>query len=519
MANQTTAKTNLIFLPLILLSIFFVITYAFLYWLFYIQLNLIPLKVDIVQYWIPAGLSFISILLFIRPRVHLLKLDKDNGRIRGLYYIVGSAVFCVPAVITLTYLDSATGKLTILNSIEEISQKPATKYYSLNSYVLNKDKIGIESGITYSGKNNQYLNFDIYVVIPFTAGLADTLRSPHAFLSVKYHKHVSSNISDFERKYDWERFWEKSFKSFDEESIHFRYLERIANTEDRDNFVVAAENSGLYKRKSAIVILKYIDEPFEERNGNKLGYIFLSFGIGAFIWFIMIVIPGLHEQKAISFTSTNKSYLIRELTAAYSILKPRHGFIATPALIALNVLIFIIMVLKGFGFVQFLTRDLIPMGALYEPGIQKGEWWRLITGMFLHDGILHLLMNMVSLYLAGIFLESYLGTKRFFFAYLLSGIAAGLISLWWHDKPVVAVGASGAIFGLYGILLSMIVFNRFDISLKKFMLVLLACTAGYSLLMGFLSKGVDNSAHLGGLAAGFIFGSLFTKRVGKEYNI
>lgn len=510
--SRTTIKTKLVFLPLVFLGVIFLIAYALLYWLFYIQLNLIPLKVDIVQYWIPIGLSLVSVFLLIRPRVHLLKLDENNGRIRGLYYMVAAAAFCVPSIFTLTYLDSATGKLTALNSIEEITQKPATKYYSLNSYILNKAQIGVESGTSYSGKNNQYLNLDIYVVLPFTAGLADTLRSPSAFLSIKYHKQISSKVSDFERKYEWERFWEKSFKSFDEEPIHFKYLERIASTEDKDNFVIAAENSGLYKPASSFVILKYIDEPFEERNGNKLGYIFLSFGIGAFVWFIMIIIPGIHEQKARNFASANKSYLMRELTDAYSVFKPTHGFIATPVLIALNVLIFIFMVLKGFGFIHFFSRDLIPMGALYEPGIQKGEWWRLITGMFLHGGILHLFMNMISLYLAGIFLENSLGTKRFFFAYLLSGIAAGLISLWWHDKPVVAVGASGAIFGLYGVLLSMIVFNKFEASLKKYMLILLACTAGYSLLMGFLSEGIDNSAHLGGLAAGFIFGFFFSGR-------
>ena len=154
---------------------------------------------------------------------------------------------------------------------------------------------------------------------------------------------------------------------------------------------------------------------------------------------------------------------------------------------------------------------LFPLGAIYEPAIQKGEWWRLITGMFLHGGIMHLVMNMVSLYLAGIFLERVLLTKRFIVGYLLSGIAAGLISLWWHDKPVVAVGASGAIFGLYGMLSALIAFKTFDASLNKFLLILLAFTAGYSLLMGFLSEGIDNSAHLGGLATGFILGILFVK--------
>ncbi|MEI9911039.1 MAG: rhomboid family intramembrane serine protease [Bacteroidota bacterium] len=175
------------------------------------------------------------------------------------------------------------------------------------------------------------------------------------------------------------------------------------------------------------------------------------------------------------------------------------------------------MVFKGLGFTAFYSRDLIPLGAIYEPAIQQGQWWRLITGMFLHGGIMHLFMNMVSLYLAGMLVELFINTKRFILVYLLSGIVAGLVSLWWHDKPVVAVGASGAIFGLYGVLLAMIIFKLFDASFNKFLLILLACTAGYSLVMGFLSRGIDNSAHLGGLIAGFIAG-IFLARMMKKQN-
>ena len=111
----------------------------------------------------------------------------------------------------------------------------------------------------------------------------------------------------------------------------------------------------------------------------------------------------------------------------------------------------------------------------------------------------------------GIFLEQYMGTKKFITAYIIAGIIAGLISLWWHDRPVIAVGASGAIFGLYGILLSFIICKVFDPTMNKVLLILLAGTAGYSLIMGVLSKGIDNSAHMGGLVAGFIIGFMYVK--------
>jgi membrane associated rhomboid family serine protease len=85
--------------------------------------------------------------------------------------------------------------------------------------------------------------------------------------------------------------------------------------------------------------------------------------------------------------------------------------------------------------------------------------------------------------------------------------------MWWHDKPVVAVGASGAIFGLYGMLLSLVISKVFDSSVNKVLLILLASTAGYSLLMGALSEGIDNSAHLGGLSAGLVIGHFYANRI------
>ena len=123
---------------------------------------------------------------------------------------------------------------------------------------------------------------------------------------------------------------------------------------------------------------------------------------------------------------------------------------------------------------------------------------------------------MFSLYLVGIFTEVSLGTKKFLLVYFLSGIVAGLISLAWHSSPVVAVGASGAIFGLFWVILAFAVFNKFDPGMRRTMFILFACTAGYSLLIGLVFRGIDNSAHLGGLITGFVLG--YFLRSNTKYN-
>ena len=172
-------KIKVAFFPLILLSILFIVVYLLLYWFLYIHLNIIYLKKDIVEYWMPIGIASILIVIFIRPRVHILKIDKNDGKIRTLYYLTGVAILVTPTTIGTNYLESATGKLTKLSALEQISDRSATKYYAVNTYVVSKSNIGIYNTATYSGKNNNYLNYDIHIAMPFESLLLTLRRHLH----------------------------------------------------------------------------------------------------------------------------------------------------------------------------------------------------------------------------------------------------------------------------------------------------------------------------------------------------
>ncbi len=517
--NHLKEKTRFVFLPLLILAVAFVIVYGLLYWLFYIKLGINNIKEDVVNYWIPVGLAFACVILFIRRRVHLLKLDADNGRIRGLYYMVASAVIVAPSIIMINYLDTATGKLSVLDDPRQIVNSKASKYYDLDGYVLDKGRIGIQTSKSYSGKRNQYVNHDIYIAIPVTSSLGDTVSPLSVFIGKKYHQQLSSKLSDEMQRIKWESFWDESFEKFDKDLIRFDYLKRMGNTETRDELMVAAAECNEYNLQRPFVILEPMMGPFNKRNGNKLGYFFLALAIGTIVWFLFVSIPGIHMAKVKKFASGNNVSVQTQFKNIYRDIRPRKGFIATPLLIGINVFVFAGMVLAGFGFVGFRVPDLIRAGAFFEPMVQKGDWWRFVSCMFLHGGFLHLLMNMISLGIAGLFLEHLIGTKKFTVAYFLSGIIASFVSMWWHDEYIVAVGASGAIFGLYGILLAFIICRIFDPFFNKFLLILLLCTAGFSLLVGILSEGIDNSAHIGGLLAGFVIGLFFSTSAKKQQTI
>ena len=188
--------------------------------------------------------------------------------------------------------------------------------------------------------------------------------------------------------------------------------------------------------------------------------------------------------------------------------------ICTVALIVINVAVFFILTMFGD------TEDAVFMlqhGAMYEPYIIEGhEYYRIFTCLFLHFGITHLLNNMVLLGALGWNLELEIGKVRFVIIYFASGIIGNIVSLFYDltlEQPAVSAGASGAIFGLMGALLYVVIANRGRLGRLsgRGMLVMVAL----SLYFGLTSTGVDNLAHIGGLVSGFLLSVLLYRR--KQY--
>lgn len=146
-------------------------------------------------------------------------------------------------------------------------------------------------------------------------------------------------------------------------------------------------------------------------------------------------------------------------------------------------------------------------GALIPAQVAQGEAWRLLFSMFLHSGIVHLGFNMLSLYFLGAFVEQEFGRGGFLALYLLSGISGGLAYLYFGGFNVPAVGASGAIFGLLGGVLGYAL-RRGTFSWQNLLIRQLLILLALNLYLGFSIANVSNTAHLGGLAGGFVFGWL-----------
>lgn len=158
-------------------------------------------------------------------------------------------------------------------------------------------------------------------------------------------------------------------------------------------------------------------------------------------------------------------------------------------------------------------------GALVPALVADGQYWRLLTSIFLHSGFVHLAFNMLALYFLGSLTEGGFGSWRFLALYVAGGLSGGLAYLYFGTFDQAAVGASGAIFGLLGSVLGFSL-RRGTFSRRNPLIMQLLFLLAINLYIGFAVPNVSNTAHLGGLAGGVLFGYLIapgrtsTKRLG-----
>jgi len=509
------SKLKLIYLPFLVMTISFIVIYSFLHWLLFIKTDTLSFKQSIVDFWLPFVLPWIPVLLWFRSRVNLLKLKTKNGDLPMLYFLVVALSMSIPTFIAQQFIETASGTLTKLENINQIAEHENTKYYTLKNYYIDKSNIGVFHSFDVSGKANQNFNMHLYVVMPILKSIQDTASaSCSAWLAIKYNEQIKNRLKAEEKEQKYKSFVRNSQQDFNNKKVdQFIYMDREGNTNDCDGYKEAIKKNKKYATPDNAPIFIGVGHPFEKRNGNKLAWVFGAYGIANGIWLIMLLIPKLNTSAVRRFEKGTPSKH-NEFKEFLDFVKPKEGFWVTPLLIYLNIFIFLIMAFVGLGFISFKGQDLLTWGANYRPLTTNGEWWRLLTSVFLHGGFIHLFSNMYALLFVGIFLEPLLGKIRYILVYVLTGIIASCASLWWHDATV-SVGASGAIFGLYGLFIALLLTKVFPSHLGKAFLLSVLLFIGYNLLMGIMG-GIDNAAHIGGLISGFIIGIILYPKLKKQ---
>jgi rhomboid protease GluP len=193
----------------------------------------------------------------------------------------------------------------------------------------------------------------------------------------------------------------------------------------------------------------------------------------------------------------------------------------TTVLLVINILMFGVSVVatlqagKGGGLSLLWALDgeaLYRLGALWKPAILSGEFYRLVTAMFLHAGLIHIGFNMMVLMDIGPVVEEVYGSARFLFLYTTTGIAGFILSAFtpFRPHPALGIGASGAILGLVGLMIA-ITTRRGGSAMQALRSRLISWVVSI-FVFGFIMSGVDNWAHGGGLLSGFLLGKVIADR-------
>lgn len=513
MNKNTAQKIQLLFIPFLYFSIGFCLVYTFLNWFLLIKLQLFSIKEIIVEFGIPALLPAIPVIFFFRRRLKILNLKKaKRGTYNDFYLFVLWLSIAGPTLIAQDYLKNSTGKLSQIDYVSQISKQEQTKYYKIKRFYLDKSTVGSHTSFDVSGRSND-LYMTLFVVVPIFDKKNDTTNSSCKYwLGIKYNDHISNRRNEREKQIRYEQFLDASQFEFNRKDLSdFVYLERVGNSDIGDGYKAALKNIKKYNTEGSVIFISN-NKPFESRQGDTFYWFIGTFLIGTIVWLIMILIPKCNETELRRFKNgTSKD---KDLKEFLDFIRPREGYFITPILIYINVLIYLIMVIAGLGFISFSGHDLLNFGGNFKPATINGQWWRLLTNIFLHAGLMHLLSNMFGLLFVGLFIEPVLGRTKFLALYLVTGILASCTSIWWHEATI-SIGASGAIFGLYGLFLGLLLTKVFPPDFSKVFLTTTLLFVSYNLIMG-LGSGIDNSAHIGGLLSGFVIGLILSQSLKRQ---
>lgn len=185
--------------------------------------------------------------------------------------------------------------------------------------------------------------------------------------------------------------------------------------------------------------------------------------------------------------------------------------------------IFIFLNILAFIITLFLGNYIYVRGALvYEYVVDYGEYYRIISSMFIHGGLQHILGNMLSLVFIGSIIESHIGHLSYLALYMGSGIAGNIVSLWYEHASGtswISYGASGAVFGIIGAFIIIAIRGKNTLRKGSTLLIRTGLFTVYSVYSSFADEGVNYAAHIGGLIFGVLFTTIIIVLSNKKINL
>ncbi|HNX65485.1 MAG TPA: rhomboid family intramembrane serine protease [Bacteroidales bacterium] len=497
-------KFRLIVLPFLATSIVFSALYTFLVWLLITGSGIVSLKENIFRYWIPLFLAFLIVYTVLLPRFRKLHIGTAMGSAAGLMFLVAVMATAAPAIFIQEYSRVSSGRITSLKNIKAIEFNAPTKYYTAESFYVDKRHPVTSFSQERTGSLGESVRLKILVSTPMVAVRADTLSGQcPAWMCLEYEKQVSSLISEEERIKIFNQFVEQCKNEYIKRDFKdAKYFRRADKGEENNRFAESISTNKYYRHDSENFLIP-VFEPFRERKGSLLLWILLSFVVAAAVLVVMILKTKPAEEALTEEPGTSNNSE-EDQESILDLLTPGGNYLVTPIIALVNTVIFVAMVCAGLGFLSFKPEDLVAWGANYQPYVTEGQWWRLISCIFTHGGFFDLIASIYALVFIGLLLEPKIGKLSFIIIYLISGVIGGCISVWVNSN-IVSGGSSAAIFGLYGVFIAFLIGKAFRSKIRDEIIISIIFYIGYNILYG-LNNGIFDFALVGGVLSGLLLG-------------
>ncbi|TNE79581.1 MAG: rhomboid family intramembrane serine protease [Bacteroidetes bacterium] len=474
--------------------------YNGLRWLLDIKWGILNLNEDLLNFWIPGILSALATYIWLWPRIKILAIRGSRDKGHFLYSLIMTLAIVIPVALSQDYLSKAFYKLNNCTTVESIPQLKDEKYFVVKQFRIAFGSVKTFITSRTSGRNNENLNFSYYYACPFQ-------RNGNIWYGVSFTETISNNYSDNYKEQVFHDFVKRSELAFQTMNFDkFRYLEKLPNSTERKGFLNAIKTDNPKVKDSEQIILIPQTRLFEERINTSPKDVLGIMGIGLFVFFWMVLIPKIDEKAYVKFLEKKHHdwSALKQFIKSLNPLGQSWGF---ANLILINVLVFLYMVfVAGVDLISATPQELKAFGGVSSQLVMEGDYWRLFTAIFVHGGLMHIGYNLFAFFIAFALIDELLGSRgALFISYLFCGLFGSLSSIYWHDN-VVSVGASGAIFGLFGIASAFTLWKVFPGARRSGNWSLIGLIVIPGLLLGLIGNS-DNAAHIGGLISGFLIGS------------
>ena len=472
-------------------------------WLLEIKLAILPIQDIWLNFMFPLIFSYATVSIFLNKRIQILDIHSKQKDHTGNFKLGMVTLVSIPLIISQVYFSSASYDLNQVDSFAEIQHLKNEKFFKIDTFHVDQEKCSFYVTSKISGKYNDDLDFILYYACPFEEV------NPSVFYGIKYSKRIDNDLTEVQKQTEYENFITGSQEKFNQVDFQkVEYFKRETYAKHGKDYAEAILKKYPNIKSEDQIILIPENDSFANRNDGTFKWFFIMLGVSFFVFSMMVAIPRLN-QKGLKAFHNNKNLYESSFFFLANLLIPIGANKGLSLLLLCNCIVFLVMICLGVDFLYPSSQDLFRFGGETKESIMEGEYWRLFTAMFIHRGANHLFSNLVTLSIVGYFLEPVLRSFKFVILYLLCGVISGIASIYWYPVGV-SIGASGAISGLFGLLVAFNLFKIFDEGMTGTIWMIFFTLLFITIFFAFVMNNISHAAHLSGFISGFIIGSLFT---------